>query len=308
MKPLIEDRIKSAFNGYRDTIDILEEFVKSKKNPIELVILACSRLDALANLAYTQKRSQRDRFVSFLSTYSSKNRELNQVSLPNLYGQLMVQFVTLPETLPKPGRMHAYDILREGTFLQFMIESDLPIEEEEMTKFLHQLSVWIQRKYRTTLTQSRKKPYLDTDNNVINHLRVCSKTYRKGLYNKAIDALKPILHEYRLSDLLYRDYRSGSIHDFDFEVDDEFFLKTDIYTSTRWYTGDKTEYLELCFPARWIINLYKSSIVNYEKYLIVRKKLPLSLWKLICEGIKELEFLDDDSVQVGRDLNIRIDH
>ena len=44
-----------------------------------------------------------------------------------------------------------------------------------------------------------------------------------------------------------------------------------------------------------------------ERSLLARKKLPIDLWRELCDARKELAFLDDDSIPVGRDFNIRVE-
>src|SRR5689334_20036777 len=211
MNPPIEDRIIAAFEGYRATTVLLEELAQKRVYPQEIVILACARLDALANLAITQKQSQRDRFAAFLYTYSSKRQELEQVALPNLYFRLFLSYITLPASIPIPGRMWANDLTREATFLQFLIDSGLSLAEEDIAKFLEKFSAWLQRKYRTTVSQAKSKPHTDTVKAVLEHLTVCSHAYRKGIYDAAIEAIKPFVQQFRLVDIIYRDYRSSAI-------------------------------------------------------------------------------------------------
>src|SRR6266481_2843059 len=99
MKRKIEDRVNAAFEEHRATTALLENFIQSREYPNEIVILACARLDALANLAMTKKQGQRNRFVSFLHTYSGRRNELEQVALPNLYLHIFMQFATLGATI-----------------------------------------------------------------------------------------------------------------------------------------------------------------------------------------------------------------
>jgi hypothetical protein len=139
----IEDRIVTAFEGYRDTSILLEELTQRRVYPHEIVILTCARLDALANLAITQKQSQRDRFATFLNTYSAKRQELEQVALPNLYFQLFVSYLTLPAILPTPGRIWASDLTKEAVFLQFLVDSELPLVGKDIAKFLEKFSAWM---------------------------------------------------------------------------------------------------------------------------------------------------------------------
>lgn len=183
MPPSIEQRIAAVFDKYRQTQTLLEEFASNRRNASELVILACSRLDALANMAMTQKKTQRERFVSFLSTFTSRGNELDRVALPNLYFYVFRQFVTLPGTIPAPGRLTAYDLARDATFLQFLVDSGVPLAEPDVDRMLHRISVWLQKEYRTTATQTRRKPHFDSAKNVRKRLEAHSSSYRRGLYD-----------------------------------------------------------------------------------------------------------------------------
>ena len=87
----IDERIRAAFDEYRGTAALLDDFVRARRHAQELIILVCSRLDGLANLAMTQKKSQRDRFVSFLHAYSGRPAELGRVLLPNMYFDVFVK-------------------------------------------------------------------------------------------------------------------------------------------------------------------------------------------------------------------------
>ena len=303
----IDDRIRAAFDEYRATAALLDEFVRGRQHAQELVILVCSRLDALANLAMTQKRSQRDRFVSFLHTYSGRQAELRRVLLPNMYFDIFVKYATLPGTIPVPGRLCSYDISRDGAFLQFIVDSGVPLTADGVSKWLHRLSVWIQQKYRTTVTQSKSKPHYDDVNSITRYLEACSRAYRKGTYAQAVAAIGQILNNFRLADVLYRDYRSRSIHEFSFSADERFFTERSIYVATRFHAWDSTRFLEVCVSAHWLVNLYRETVGRYERSLLARRQLPIDLWDELCDTSKELAFLDDASVPVGRDLRIRIE-
>jgi hypothetical protein len=303
----IDDRIKAAFDEYRATAALLDGFVQARQHAQELVILVCSRLDALANLAMTQKKSQRDRFVSFLHAYSGRPAELARVLLPNLYFDIFVKFVTLPVTIPVPGRLCSYDMSRDASFLQFIVDSGVPLTSEDVSKWLHRLSVWLQRKYRTTVTQSKSKPYYDDVRGVTRHLEACSRVYRKGTYALAVAALSPILNNFRLADVLYRDYRSRSIHEFAFNTDEQFFTERGVYVATRFHAWDSTRFLEVCVSAHWLVDLYRETVGRYERSLLARRKLPIDLWTELCDTSREFAFLDDSSVPVGRDLRIRVE-
>jgi len=121
-----------------------------------------------------------------------------------------------------------------------------------------------------------------------------------------VEAIKRLLVNFRLGDLLYREYRSRSIHEFSFDVDDRFFREVDVYVASRLHDWDSTRFLELSVPARWLIGLYNKSVHEYRLALLRRRKLPIKLWVELCDPVKESQFLDDASIDVGRDLSIRV--
>ncbi len=123
----------------------------------------------------------------------------------------------------------------------------------------------------------------------------------------AVKAFLPLLRDFQIADILYRDYRSRSIHEFDFNVDDRFFTESGVYLAARYHPWATTRFLELCLSARWIIDVYQTTVQNYERTLLSRKKLPLGRWSLLCDISTELHALDDASVIVGRDLKIRVE-
>jgi len=80
----VDGRIDEAFADYADTIALLEGYAQNREHPKEFAILACARIDALANLA-ARGKSQRERFVAFVEEFSGKRTLLEKVAVPNLY-------------------------------------------------------------------------------------------------------------------------------------------------------------------------------------------------------------------------------
>ena len=126
------------------------------------------------------------------------------------------------------------------------------------------------------------------------------------MYNQAVAVIRPFLCQFRFADIIYRDYRCRSIHELTFETDDRFFTESGTYVATRYHAWDSTRFLEVCVSARWLIDLYRETTQKYEQALLARKKLPIDLWGEWCDT-SESSFLDDSSIPVGRDLNIRVD-
>jgi len=83
----IDDRIREALADYFDTLTLIKTYLGERKHPVELAILACVRLDSLANLTLSGK-TQRERFTHFVEDYSGQKDRLKRVAVPNLYSHL----------------------------------------------------------------------------------------------------------------------------------------------------------------------------------------------------------------------------
>jgi hypothetical protein len=153
----LRQAVKAAFQKYEDTLLLLRAMLEERTSPDELVILACARLDALANLR-SGPDTQRSRFASFVETFSGQKATLQKVSVPNLYWMLGREHDLLPLTMPETGRLIRND--DDTNFLQFLAATELPLSTEKVGQFLRWLSAVIQKKFRTTATQSRSKPSL----------------------------------------------------------------------------------------------------------------------------------------------------
>lgn len=116
-----------------------------------------------------------------------------------------------------------------------------------------------------------------------------------------------MLNEYQLGTLIYREYRSKSIHELEFDVDDHFFTEPGTYLATVRHAWDSTNFLTVQLSASWLIDLYRDAVKGYERALLARKKLPIGLWIQLYGEPSETEYLDDDSVADGKTLRIRID-
>jgi len=302
----IEDRIREAFSDrFRSTDALLGDFLTQSRNAREFVILLCSGLDALANLARLADTQQK-RFVAFLYRYSGKQQDLDLVAVPNLYSYLGGHYNTLPATIESPGRLQRFDPRVDDPFLKFVVDSGLPITKEEIGRFLQYFSRVVQRRYRTTATQSREKPVLEAETSVAGYLLRETRAYRRGRYLDAMQALLPVVHDFTIGRLLYSEYRSGAIHEFGFEVDDRFFDEATFYLSTvhRWHQS--TAFLEILIPAKWLMSAYKTAVAKYQAQLVRSKKLPADLYWDICDLVKEVKYLDFESLEEGRQLRFSL--
>lgn len=295
-RPPIEDRIQEVFQDYFFTLALVREYATARQHPVELAILVCARLDSLANLAGLGK-TQSDRFRRFLEEYSGQKSLLQKIAIPNLYSYLSRHHDFLPLTIEVPGRIQQFDRDNDLPFIRFVSESDLPLTDEAIGVFLRWLSRVVQKKYRTTATQSRQKPSLDTLGPFFAHLADNAASRRSDAYTQAVTALRPLISDFSLSSILYREFRSGIIHEFGFSIyEPDFFREAGVYFSTVSHEYDETLYLDVQFSATWLIEVLDSCLTNYLKRLLTTKKLPPGLFLEICDVTNEVDMLYDDAL------------
>jgi hypothetical protein len=290
----VDDRIDSAFEGYRGTIDLLQGFCADRSHGEEFAILVCARLDSLANLA-AEGSTQAQRFVNFVTAYSSRRADLQQVSLPNLYAYLVRQHDAALYTFEIPGRVRIIDEDDELPFFRFLAQCDLPLTAEAVSGFLRWFSIVIQKKYRTTATQKRTKPSLDRASDVLDLLRDAAASRRSEQYGRAVEKLKPLVNHFSVASILYRDFRSGAIHEYAFSVSEErFFREKGLFFDTVRFVYDPgMRYLDLQFSAAFLLDLFDRCLTNYCKRLSATKKLPLPLFLTVADLMTEAQYLDD---------------
>ena len=154
----------------------------------------------------------------------------------------------------------------------------------------------IQRSYRTTATQSKAKPILASVNVLFELLVREAERFSHGKYEAAYKEIRPLLTQFSLASILYREYRSGAIHEFAFEVDGRFFAESDLYVDTLRYTWDSTTYLEIRVPARWLIDACRTCVSSYQRRLMQTLRLPLPLFIELCNVPQDVGYLDDETV------------
>ena len=256
----IEARIEEAFAPYGSTIELVETLFAERRNPVELVLLVCSRLDALSNLAST-KGPANDRFAQFVITYGDRAPDLERISVGDLYAYLGREYHGLPGTLATRGRLELFTTV-SLPFLRFLANSGLPLTEEAVGAFMRRCSVGIQRRFRTTATQSRSKPALASLNEVVDHLEAELRRSRwKGYTDTVLPPFRSLARLFSVAQLLYREVRSGAIHEHGFGVDERrFFSEGEPYVDT-WQAVDydDTRYLALFLPGRWLIDLLRAA-------------------------------------------------
>jgi hypothetical protein len=299
--------LDSAFDQYSITLGLLRKWLSECKNIQEFVILACARLDSLSNLAFPEG-AQENNFVRFLTTYSKSRRDLEKVSLPDLYFHLNFHDWALPGVVSKPGHLHMFDPKRDREIISLVWHSGVPITERHVGRLIRFFLRQIKEHYRVAPNQSLNKPSHDTTKSIRQRLKSAAADYKNDYYKKAVDFLGPVLDKYKLAALLYREYRCGAIHEYKADLDEmQFFTKQKPYWNTIWSAvGIPSGFLKLRFPGPFLLDLLDECVRNYKANLRSRKKLPADVFFELCDISADLDYLDEDSIVSGKDISANI--
>jgi hypothetical protein len=285
-----------AFEDYSDTLTLVRDYAATRQHPVELAILVCARLDSLANLASLGK-TQSERFPRFLEEYSGQKACFRRL-------QCQTSTPTSPDiTTPCPSPstplvgIQQFDRDNDLPFIRFIADSGLPLTDEAISVLLRWFSRVIQQRYRTTATQARTKPSLDTQDSISAHLAATAAGRRSSSYTGALPAVRSLIRNFSLGSILYRDFRSGIIHEFGLpNYRAEFFRRPSIYWTTIIHAYDNTRYLDVQLSASWLIDIFESCLTNYLKRLTSTHKLLPGLFFEICDLPDEVHLLDEDAL------------
>lgn len=288
--PELRKAVDSFFARYEPTLDMLDRFIAEQKHHQELVLLACARLDSLANLA-SAEGTQKARFARFLSRHSALGNRAFAVSVPDLYYHFQHYLWIRVGNIPVEGRIVLYRE-RDKEYAQFIYDSGVPITQDHIGALLEAILGALKHQYRITPAQSTKKPTSAPVKEVAEVISNAVQKYTSEYGDSDVRVVDSIVSAYTLGSLLYRRYRSTAIHEWGVEVDErQFFAEKDIYWETAPVHSHR--FLKAQFSAAFLAGMLKDSISSYKKELIAIRKLPFGLWS----GSRlDEEFLDERSV------------
>lgn len=303
----INHKIDEAFEPYQPTAPLLSQFLSARTNIQEFILLACARLDSLSNIAFSEG-SQQETFAKFLLRYSGLKDWFTCVSVPDLYYHLSYHLWRLPGTVDKPGRLHLLDPREDKEIMTIFWKSELGITERDLGNLLRFILRTLRSWYRAVPNQSLSKSTYDTPQHLTHQLSKLSEGYHRGAYYPSMKAISPLVSKFSLAALLYREYRCGAIHKYHVKLSDkDFFTHKEPYWCP--FYNDFFEpgrFLKLHFPGLFLLRTLENCIQNYKKHLRAKRQLPAEIFFELCDTMKDLKFLDDDSIPPSRDLNVSL--
>lgn len=306
----IEVRIENFFSIFNPTIELLNKFTKTKSYHQEFILLVCARLDALANIAF-RNNSRRENFINFLDCYSGYREDFSMVSVGDLYAYFAYQLTVLPYELEKEGRLAIFTSdwqKTEEKFARLVWEVGLPITQKAIRDFIKNLMSAMKAKYYVLPKQRNQDQILCSKEELINVLSEAFKAIDSKIYEliqKNSKYLANLIEDFKLSSLLYTNYRCSIIHELYIEGESKFFYKNigNLYWEHMRNSFVKPELtLTVQFPANFLLKILQTGINNYKKKLLDTKKLPIELYRDICDFTTEEEYLDMSTVSVRKEM------
>lgn len=294
--------IARAFEVYDPTLKLLGSLVRKRSNAQEVVLLSCARLDSLANLGFSD--SQKNTFVRFVEKHSHV-REMSHISAPDLFRYLVHKQWILPGTIPVAGRFHVFD-LRDMPFFSFLWNCGVAVTRAKINDLLNKMTAMLRSRFRI-LPRQRNGSTIVSVADITAAFRPVWKN--AGLQEAdAEKAVNPLLVDYRVSALLYSEFRCGAIHEYGVGLDEgRFFSESGIYFAA---FGNPyltpPHILSIQFPAKFLCRLLGTCIRSYRSELLHTKKLPFSMYEAVCDFQNDLQYLDDRSVPLGRDISLAL--
>ena len=130
---ILVDALDRYFAAYASTRELAAEFIAKRRHPVEILILLCARLDALASDAAKDGTSSRKAFTGFVTAYGGQRDLLGSVSIADLYYELSFHRWLLDGTIPKPGRLRVFSNVDEP-IVHLLEDADLPLTLQNFWK------------------------------------------------------------------------------------------------------------------------------------------------------------------------------
>ncbi len=300
-------RLLNSLSHYRESISLIDDLLQRKLAPQEIVLLACGRIDSLANLLNPKIAGQQETFCRFITNFSGQKHFFNSISVGNLYWEFIYySYIADGGLISIPGRIrrfgHDSDI-----FLSFIEKSRIPITGKTIENIAFRIADILQKHYCVRKGQPSAKPKRASSSEIID---IITKEIRKPPPDNIVDAISPMLEYFTCKRILYRDYRNNSIHGLKVDFDnEEFFDNIEPYFSLYEHYGNELFIYHIQFPGKYLENLLEKCLNTFSNHLLTKKVLPWEIYNSMFsfeETMKSnslIDFLDDNSMDEFEDVH-----
>jgi hypothetical protein len=298
----LKAKVENFFDQFSSTGELVGDLIRSKSNPQEILILLCSRIDALASNSAREDEPRQKAFTRFVTVYSGKSRTFESISIGDLYYELDYHLWLLPGMLEKAGRIQTFSRLNEP-ILKLLVDSEIALTSDEAKHLLERIRWALHRHFRPTPGQPLKKSPLasarEVTEAVLDEFRRARTSASKSALPKALD---PLISSKTLARILYEKFRCEVIHGGKVFIDEQrFFAEREPYWKPL-YSEFYGPFQLIEFPAQFLTSLFSDCIRNYKKRLESTRKLPPGIhFEIFGDDIfSSLDVLDESLLPRGR--------
>lgn len=280
----------------------MDRLIQAKSHPQEILVLLCSRLDALASNAAKEDELRGKSFTGFVATYSGSSKLFDSVSLGDVYYELDYHLWVLPGMLEKPGRIRMFSRLNEP-ILRLLVDSEIALTLDGARHFMKRIQRALRKRYRVAPNQPGRKPPLAPAGQIEQVILDEFSRSRDPLMKSALPkAISPLLRSKTLGHILYERFRCEAIHGGRVLIEESrFFTEKEPYWMPM-YSEFYGPFQLIEFPAHFLAQLLSDCVRNYRKRLEKTRKVPPDvLFGMFSDGLLgNLDLLDETLLPRGR--------
>jgi len=308
MKEALEERLNSFFDLFTSTLELAERLISSQSHAQELLVLLCSRLDALASSVAAEDSPRKQAFTHFITAYGCRRNLFESISAGDLYYELAYHRWMLPGTIPKPGRIHRYSRI-DDPIIDLLQDSGIALTEKDADRLLSRIMKALRGALRVMPGQPLTKPPLASVGQVTEIIVNSFDTPRKKSIADALPkALRPLIHSKTMATILHEKFRCEAIHGAKVLMNEhKFFVEPEPYWEPE-DSGYFGPYFLTEFPARFLVCILRDCITTYRQHLVAKGKLPPDILFHVFgdDSFKFIELLDEDALAKDQTLRLRI--
>lgn len=305
----LEAGLRSFFGQFAPTLQLVDDLIRAKTHPQEILILLCARLDALASTAAREEMSRQRAFTDFVIAYGGRRKLLSCVSVGDLYYELGYHRWLLPGGLiERPGRIRRFSALNDPMIL-FLDRSGVALTSDDTGRLLSRIMYALREAFRVMPRQPLTKRQIATTDQVTEAVVSKLKGGRPPVSGDVLaDSLRPVLSSKTVASILYEKYRCGVIHGGNVRLNQaKFFTETELYWEpmhSEYYGG----FLLVEFPAQFLAGLCRQCMATYQQHLLAKGKVPpdIHFQAFGDEMFPLIQLLDEELLPETRSVGLKL--
>jgi len=295
------------FAPFESTLRLVSDLTRRREHAMEVLILLCARIDALASDAVMEGTPSRQAFECFLCGYGHRKDLFESVSIGDLYWELGYHRWQLQGTITQAGRLHRFSGV-DDPVIHLFEDAGLPLTLPDCARLLDSLMRILEHRFHVRPRQRHSKDRYAHPKRLEEEIISAIRTTRlRSIANNLSRALEPLIDSKRVTTLLYRRFRCEAIHGAAVRLDeDQFFSQKDVFWEPL-YSEYYGAFELIAFPARFLSTCLKTCVDSYRSHLLKKRKIPPAIHFHAFDDIfSNLQLLDQTLLPEGGKVRLKI--